>query len=170
MVAPGEAVTATVRVDAHPAVFVPVTVYVVEMVGHTCASEAVILPGIQVYEFPPVAVSVAQLPGQTAVGFATAVLVGSGLTTSMTVRVELHPEVRPVTVYVVVTVGDTTTVPVVRLPGIHVYEVAPDAVSVLDCPRQITVGEADAITVGTGTTLTFFSAVLVQVPLLAVSV
>ena len=61
-------------------------------------------------------------------------MVGGGFT--MTVTCAVHPPGVPVTVYVVVVVGDAVTEePVVALKpvaGVHVYDVAPVAVKVAD--------------------------------------
>jgi hypothetical protein len=54
---------------------------------------------------------------------------------------------------VVFIVGETTIEVPLIAPGFHVYEVAPLAVSVLDAPVQIAVGDATAVTVGFGFTI-----------------
>jgi hypothetical protein len=51
-----------------------------------------------VYVFAPLADKVLQNPGQIAVGVATGVMVGRGLTTTRTVLVLAHPAELPVTV------------------------------------------------------------------------
>ena len=75
----------------------------------------------------------------------------------------------PVTVYVVVVVGETVTEDPVKLPGIHVYDVAPLAVSVVLLPTQTEVFDAVVVTVGVGFTVTVNTEVLVQ-PFAAVPV
>lgn len=127
---------------------VPLTVYVVVVVGVTIILFPVIEAGNQVYVVAPLAVRVAEFPKQTAVGVLMMLMVGLGLTIKFTVRVELHNPLNPVTVYVVVLVGLTVTVPPVNDPGIHVNEVAPLALKVELDPEQIFVGEALAVTVG----------------------
>ena len=70
------------------------------------------------------------------------VTLGNGFTVTVTWAVQ--PPGVPVTVYVVVVAGDAVTVePVVLLKpveGLHVYDVAPVAVKVVDCPIQIAEG------------------------------
>ena len=88
---------------------------------------------------------------QVVFGFELAVTVGNWFTvTSTVVIVDVQPVkvLVPVTVYVVVLVGLTVTVPPVNDPGIHVNEVAPLALKVELDPEQIFVGEALAVTVG----------------------
>jgi hypothetical protein len=81
-------------------------------------------------------------------------MVGFGTAVMVIVRVEEHPELFiPVTVYIVVTVGDTETTVVVRLPGNHVYETAPKAVIVALCPMQIDADDAVREIEGTGFTM-----------------
>jgi hypothetical protein len=60
----------------------------------------------------------------------------------------------------VLTVGDTTTVPPERAPGFHVYEVAPVDVNVAELPAQMAVGLLTAVKVGVG----FTTRVIVRVP------
>ncbi len=98
--------------------------------------------------------SVAHKPAQTTVGLEVTLTVGRGLTTRVTVRVPVQPDVDPITVYVVVTVGLTETGFPVRLPGFHEYVAAPVADNAAVAPRQMAVGLAEAVTVGFGTTLT----------------
>ena len=97
-------------------------------------------PGDQLYEVAPPAVSVAEDPAHI-VGELT-VIAGNAFTVTVEVAVPAHPEAFvPVTVYVVVDTGDAVTLaPVVAdnvLPGDHVYEVAPLAVSVAEDPAHI---------------------------------
>ena len=61
----------------------------------------------------------------------------------------------PVTVYVVVDVGETVAVAFVPAPLFHEYVVAPDAEIVVDCPAQI-VAVPVAVTVGIAFTVMRF--------------
>ena len=68
----------------------------------------------------------------------------------------------PVTVYVVVLVGDTVLeLPEPRPPD-QLYVFAPPAVNLDDEPEHIVDGDAEAVTVGVGLTVTVTVAVLVQ--------
>lgn len=69
----------------------------------------------------PVALNVALLPTQIAVGLAVTFKVGVGVTDTVNVAVREHPDALvPVTVYVVVVPGVTTVVAPVNAPGIQV--------------------------------------------------
>ena len=109
-------VTLTVAVPVHPAVLVPVTEYVVVVLGVTVML-AVLPPVFQLYVFAPLAVSTEVAPLHIAAGLAVALTDGNGFTVTLTVAVPVHPAVVvPVTVYVVVLVGDTVLeLPVPRL-------------------------------------------------------
>jgi hypothetical protein len=101
----------------------------------------------------PPAVSVAEFPAHIDVGLETAVTVGLGSTIKFIVFVLMQPAALvPVTVYIVVTVGETLTDAPEIAPGFHVYVKAPEAVKVDEEPLQIPVGEAVAIIVGVGVT------------------
>jgi hypothetical protein len=64
---------------------------------------------------------VAELPAHTFVAVEVMVSDGNGLTVMVTVVVLTHPvEFVPVAVYVVVTVGETTTLLPVKVPGFQV--------------------------------------------------
>lgn len=118
----GEAFTVMRRVDVfvHPLAFVPVTVYVVVVVGDTVTDVPVKEPGIQVYDDAPEAVIVVELPEQMVVLVAVVETVGRGFTVMVRVPVPVHPFAAvPVTVYVVVVVGVTVTGLPLRDPGIH---------------------------------------------------
>jgi hypothetical protein len=78
--------------------------------------------------------------------------VGKGLTTIVIVRVEEQAPIAPVTVKVVVTVGDTTAVAVSIFPGFQVKDAAPEALNVVLLPIHILVDVAEALTVGVGVT------------------
>ena len=114
----GLTVIVTVEVFVQPLAFVPVTVYVVVLVGLTTGLP-LRLPGIQVYVAAPLALKVDEAPTQIVVDDALATTVGNGLTVIVTVEVFVQPlAFVPVTVYVVVAVGVTIGEPV-KLPGIH---------------------------------------------------
>jgi hypothetical protein len=82
-----------------PAAEVPVTVYVVVVVGLTVTEAPDKLPGFQVYVAAPDAVSVADPPTQTEEFEAVAVTVGNPLTVTKTVAVFTQPgPFEPVTV------------------------------------------------------------------------
>jgi hypothetical protein len=105
----------------HPLAAVPVTVYVVVVVGVTVTGEPVSDPGIQAYVEAPVAVNVVELPVQIDALDAVAVTAGEAFTVMRRVDVLVQPLISvPVTVYVVVVVGDTVTAVPVNDPGIHV--------------------------------------------------
>lgn len=161
----GAAFTVIVRVDVlvHPLALVPVTVYVVVVVGDTVTDEPVKLPGIQLYVEAPLALSVVELPAQIVVLEAVVVTVGVGLTVIVRVDVFVQPFAAvPVTVYVVEDVGDTVTDEPVKLPGIQLYVEAPLAFNVVELPAQIVVFEAVVVTVGNGLTVMVRVAVFVQ--------
>jgi hypothetical protein len=67
----------------------------------------------------PVAVNVDEPTTQIAVGEAAALTVGLALTSKLTVCVEEQAPVIPVTVYTVVTDGETTTFDPVSAPGLQ---------------------------------------------------
>jgi hypothetical protein len=126
--------------------------------------------GLHTYVLAPLAVSVADCPLQIVAG--VTVITGSTFTVTVTCVDAVHPFPSvPVTVYVMVEVGlAVTEEPVVALSavaGLHVYVLAPLAVSAVDCPLQIVAGET-AIT-GRGLTFTVTCVEAVQ-PLLSVPV
>lgn len=94
-----------------------------------------------------------QAPAQIEAGLADTETLGRGFTVTLTVLVLLHPAVLPVTVKAVVASGVTVIVPPAILPGSQTYPVAPVAESVEELPEQIVAGEAEALTVGLGTTV-----------------
>jgi hypothetical protein len=124
----------------------------------------VVAPGIQVYVFAPDAVIVAVAPIQIDVGDEILVIVGVLMFTNTVFVPAQTPPFVPVTVYTVITVGETTTVPPVIAPGIHVYDVAPVADNVDVPPRHIRDGEADAVIVGVLNTVMEIVFVLEHVP------
>jgi hypothetical protein len=86
----------------------------------TVTGEPTRLPGFHVYVVAPLAVRVDENPLQIVEGVASAVTVGV-FTNRVTVDVPLHePPLDPVTVYVVVTVGETGTTGPVIPPGFQV--------------------------------------------------
>ena len=95
--------------------------------------------------------------------------VGDGLTVIICVVVPVHPFVVPVTVYVVIVVGETVTVAPDKLPGIQLYVVAPLAVIIVEVPLQIVAAVVVTVTVGEGVTVMVLVAVFVQ-PFAAVPV
>jgi hypothetical protein len=106
----GVTLTVTAAIFTQPAAEVPVTVYVVVAVGLADGFAQFVqdnpVAGAQVYVEAPVAVSVVDVPWHI-VTFEPALTVGIGATVTVTVAVFEHPVVAfvPVTVYVVVTVG-----------------------------------------------------------------
>jgi hypothetical protein len=68
----------------------------------------------------PDALNVDEPPEQIPVGLAAAVSVGPGVTFIVIVSVSVQFPLAPVTVYVVVMVGEAVTVPPLKLPGIQV--------------------------------------------------
>ena len=84
--------TLIVVVLVHPNVLVPVTEYVVVIVGVTEMVVPDKAPGFHVYVDAPDAVNVAVDPIHKMVGLETAVTVGPGFTVKVTVFVFVHPE------------------------------------------------------------------------------
>ena len=84
-----------------------------------------------------------------------AVSLGVGLTVTVTFAVLVQPSALvPVTVYVVALVGDTVLeLPVPKLLD-HLYLLAPPAVKSELAPEHIVDGDAEAVTVGVGLTVT----------------
>lgn len=110
--------TLIVCVPMHPALS-PVTVYVVGTPGETLTVDVVALPALalQVYEVAPLALSTVLWPAHTAVGVAVTLTEGAVPTDTAMVCVEVQLPLAPVTVYVVLTAGDTLTVAEVALPA-----------------------------------------------------
>ena len=111
-------VTVTCVVAVQPLAFVPVTVYVVVDAGDAVTDEPVVLlnpvAGLQVYVLAPDAFNTVDCPAQIDAGRTE--ITGDGVTVTVTCAVEVHPFLVPVTVYVVVVVGEAVTeVPVVLL-------------------------------------------------------
>lgn len=102
---------------------------------------------------------------------AVAVTVGVGFTVMVCVAVFVQPfALDPVTVYVVVDVGVTVIDVPVKLPGIQLYVVPPEAVSVVLPPAQNVVLDAVTVTVGDGLTVIVRVAVAVHPPFEPVTV
>ena len=92
----------------------------VEAVGFTATCEPVRLPGIHVYVFAPIAVSVVPPPLHTVGLLAVAKTVGSGATSSPTVKLPRQVPLCAVSVYMVEAPGLTVAVGPVMPPGFHV--------------------------------------------------
>ena len=145
----------------HPAVLVPVTVYVVVPLGVTVML-AVLPPVFQLYVFAPLAVNTELAPLHIADGLAVAVTVGNEFTVTLTAAVPVHPAVLvPVTVYVVVELGVTVMLAVLP-PVFQLYVFAPLAVNTDVAPLHIAAGLAVAVTDGNGFTVTLTVAVPVH--------
>jgi hypothetical protein len=133
---------------------VPVTVYVVVVVGETVTDEPDKLPGFHTYVEAPLALNEVLPPTQIAEFAELAVTVGNGLTVIVRVAVPTQPaDDVPVTVYVVVVVGDTVTDEPDKLPGFHTYVEAPLALNEVLPPTQIAEFAELAVTVGNGFTV-----------------
>ena len=83
-------------------------------------------------------------------------------TVTFSVFVFVQTAVVPDTVYVVDTAGVAVVVADEELFGIQLYVVAPVAVKLTVAPAQITLGEAEATTVGVAVTFRFTVCVLLQ--------
>jgi hypothetical protein len=110
--------------------------------------------GVHTYDAAPVAVSTVLLPLHI-MAFAPALTTGNGFTVTVTIAVSIHPVAfEPVTIYVVVTVGLAVglahAVQDRPVAGVHVYDVAPDAVNAVLPPEHIAV-LALTVTFGTPT-------------------
>ena len=79
-------VIVSVEVFVHEFASVPVTVYVVFVVGESI-SGFIVAPVLHTYALPPLAVSVTPLPEQTVVADAEIEIVGVGFTVTVTVEV-----------------------------------------------------------------------------------
>ena len=156
-------VTVTDAVAVHPAVLVPVTVYVVVLVGDTVLELPAPKLCDQLYVLAPLAVNVDDCPLFIVAGLAEANTVGNGFTVTLTVAVPVHPAVLvPVTVYVVVPVGVTVLLAPLPKPPDQLYVFAPLAVNTDVCPLHIDGELAEADTVGNGFTVTLTVAVFVH--------
>ena len=127
--------------------------------------ELKLAPGLHVYVVPPETVNVADSPAQIVLfGEITNAEVLPTFTVISALVVQVPAP--PITVYVVVMVGEATTLlPVDKLKlllGLHVYELAPEAVNVADCPEQIVL-EGDTTNVLGLVTFTVITALAVLV-------
>jgi hypothetical protein len=152
----------TVVLAEQPKALVPTTLNIVVTPGVTVTIAPFKFPGFQVYVAAPVAVNVAVLPLQITVGFAVALIVGNGLTTTVIVVLLVHAPFVAIAVNVVVTVGVTIIEVPVNPPGFQVKLGEPLAVSVAEPPTQIAVGEATILITGAVFTVTVTAAELVQ--------
>ena len=110
--------TATAAVLEQPLISIPVTMYIVEVVGETLTEGPVKSPGCQRYALAPVADKVAEAPMQIAVADVVATTVGKARTPTDTVAVFVQPfKSVPKTVYVVLILGETDTNGPDKLPG-----------------------------------------------------
>jgi len=166
----GFTVTLTVAVPVHPAVVVPVTVYVVVLVGDTVLELPVPRLCDQLYVFAPLAVSTEVAPLHIAAGLAVAVTVGVLLTITVTDAMAEQVPLVPVTVYVIVDEGVTVLLEPVPNPLDQLYVLAPFAVKIELLPEQIVDGLAVIVITGVGFTVTVIVAVLEHDPLLPVTV
>jgi hypothetical protein len=139
----------------HAFELVPVAVNVVVTEGVTTTLVPVRLPGFHVNVVAPDPLNVAEAPAQIALGVLLKDNVGRGLTITLTVCVEEHAPLLPVTMNTVDTLGLTIVVAEVIFPGFQVNEDAPAAVNVVLEPLQIFVGDAEATSVGVGVTSKF---------------
>jgi len=153
----GWTVTVTSAVPVQPSGVVPVTEYVVVVVGLTVTFGFVpksfdqlnVVPGTS-----ELTVNSEFSPRQISVGVALAVIVGNGWTVTVTSAVPVHPSiVVPVTEYVVVVVGITVTLGLVPKP-FDQLNVVPGISELTDSSelsfRQISVGVAVTVILGNG--------------------
>jgi hypothetical protein len=165
----GWTVTVTSAVPVHPSIVVPVTEYVVVVVGITVTLGLVPKPFDQLNVVPGISeltVSSELSFRQISVGVAVTVIFGNGWTVTVTSAVPVQPSgVVPVTEYVVVAVGLTVTFGFVPnpfdqlnvVPGISELTVSSELSF-----RQISVGVALAVIFGNGFTVTVTVAVPVH--------
>ena len=160
-------VTVTVATSVHPLV-VPVTVYVVVDDGDA-EKEGPLPEGLHEYDEAPLAETVVLLPLQMVGTEADADTSGTAFTVTVTVATSVHPLLVPVTVYVVVDDGDAENED--PLPeGLHEYDDAPLAETVVLLPLQMVGDAAEADTSGTAFTVTVTVAVFEQPLLVPVTV
>jgi hypothetical protein len=166
----GETVTRAYAVSIQPAELVPVTVYVVVDAGVAVTVEPALTfkpaVGVHAYVEPPFAVKVTEFPAQIAELVGLTVTVGLLFTTTITIAVSIHPELVPVTVYVVVDAGVAVTEAVLVLfrpvDGFQVKDEAPPAVRVTEPPEQTELARGETVTLGFETTETTEIAVPTQ--------
>jgi hypothetical protein len=160
----GRAFTVTVTnalfVLVQPAALVPLTLYAAVAAG--VYEMPLTGPPVHVYVDAPEPVKITGEPLQINVAEALALTTGNGLTETETTAVVEQPALEtPVTVYEVLAEGVKETAAVVS-PVFHEYVVAPDAVYVTACPKQMTVLLPATVTKGKGLTDTDCMAVFVQ--------
>ena len=130
--------------------------------------------GLQLYVVAPVAVNVVEEPAQIGLEPLVAFTVGIAVTVTVDVAVLEQPLLVPVTVYVVVVVGLATglyiEVELNPVEGNQLYVVAPFAIIETEPPEQIPGPFGVAVTFGIGFTITVTVAVLVQLPIVPVTV
>ena len=150
-----DTVMVTVADAVHPREEPP-TVQVVVAKGETMTDAPGRLPGTHIQEAAPIAVSVVFCPSQIVVGAPLAVTEICGFTVTVTVVEPVQLAAVPVTVQVVVVVGETEAGFVVKLLGIHKY-VVPTIVLVTSnetaAPEQIVAGVALETKTGFGLTV-----------------
>src|SRR6266487_991252 len=131
---------------------------------------AVVAPVLHLKVLAPLAVSVTELPAHTEVADAVIVMFGESVTVIVCDAVpEQFDPLLPVTLYVVVEVGDTVMLAVVA-PVLHLKVLAPLAVSVTELPAHTDVAEAVIVIVGESVTVIVCDAVPEQFdPLLPVT-
>ena len=141
----------------HPSGVVPVTEYVVVVVGLTVTLGFVPNPFDQLNVVPGISeltISSELSFRQISDGVALAIIVGNGWTVTVTDAVPVHPScVVPVTEYVVVAVGLTVTLGFVPNPfdQLNVVPGISELTIKLELsPRQISVGVAVAVILGNG--------------------
>ena len=130
----GAAFTVTVAcaVLLQPLASVPVTVYVVVVVGVKATALLTLL--FHAYVVAPEPLKVTAVPAQT-VWLPPALTLGAAFTVTVACAVLLQPLAAvPVTVYVVVVVGVKATA--LLTPLFHAYVVAPDPLKVTAVPAQ----------------------------------
>jgi hypothetical protein len=113
---------------------------------------------------PPDAVSVVDEPAHIVEVAGEAVTAGLEFTVTITVELAVQPPgADPVTVYVIVDVGDATTdavlVALSAVDGVQVYVFAPDAVKVTFAPLHIEAEDGVIVTLIDGVTFTIDVAV-----------
>ena len=143
----------------------PIKLYVVVDKILSTTTEPVNPIGFQLYVKAPLPVKVTVPGPHNTVGVADTDTDGAVFTLMVIVSVPMQPKpLSPSTVYVVASIGLTTTVVPVNAPGFHVYVDAPDAVIVALVPAQIVLDAAVNDNVGIALTFKFNVWVFVQVP------
>jgi hypothetical protein len=110
----------------------------------------------------PEAFRVAQLPAHTDDGLKFALITGAGATVIGIVFCAEQAPFEPITVYVVLTAGETIILLPRVFPGSQVKDVAPLAERVTELPKQTVVEVGVTMITGTGLTTTVVVSELVQ--------